>query len=79
MREWRYNHAFLIPARGGGEWSALHPGRFTPRKQLLVRNEYQAGRPPKDGVDTLVKRKKISRPGQEMSFTVLERTTNYMD
>jgi hypothetical protein len=58
MGEWRYNHAFLNPALGGGEWSTLRPGRFTPRAQLLVRNEYEAGRAPKDGVDALVNGKK---------------------
>jgi len=79
MGEWRYNHAFLIPALGGGEWSALRPGRFTPRKQLLVRNEDEVGWAPQRRCGHFGGEKKISQPGQEINSTVLETADNYTD
>jgi hypothetical protein len=37
------NHVFLTLTLVGGEWPALHPGRFIPRKSPLDR---RVGRPP---------------------------------
>jgi hypothetical protein len=36
LREWRYSsmHSLTL-ALDGGEWSASHPGRFTPRERDL--------------------------------------------
>jgi hypothetical protein len=31
-----YIHIFLTSALGGGEWSALRPGRFTPGEEAPV-------------------------------------------
>jgi hypothetical protein len=50
-------HAFLTSALGGGEWSASHPGRFTPRE--IAPGTYWIGSwvGSRDGLDAVVKRK----------------------
>jgi len=38
-----YLHIFLTVVPHGGEWSASHPGSFTPRDVLLVLIGWEAG------------------------------------
>jgi len=50
-----HEDVFLTLAPNGGEWSASHPGCFTPRKSL----QYPLARKLGISLDAMAKRKKI--------------------
>jgi hypothetical protein len=52
-----YNHIFLTSALAGGEWSASHPGRFTPGTHWVDSRV---------GLDDVEKRKFFTLPGLEL-------------
>jgi hypothetical protein len=53
-------HAFLISALNGGEWSASHPGRFTPRERAPGTHCIGGWVGPIAVLDAVVKRKILS-------------------
>jgi hypothetical protein len=54
----------LTSALDGGEWSALHLGRFTPRERAPVTHWIGGWVGPRSGLDAVVKRK-ITSPRRE--------------
>jgi hypothetical protein len=50
-------HAFLTSALDGGEWSASHPGLFTPRERATGTHCIGGWVGPRTGLGTVVKRK----------------------
>jgi hypothetical protein len=63
--EWRYSSILsLTSALGGGEWSASHPSRFTPRVRAPGTHWIRAWVDPRTILDAVVKRK-IPSPRRE--------------
>jgi hypothetical protein len=60
-----YIHIFLTPALAGGEWSASHPGRFTPEERAPV-THWIGWVGPRTGMDAVEKRKFLTLPGLEL-------------
>jgi FtsP/CotA-like multicopper oxidase with cupredoxin domain len=52
-----YFYAFLNSALDGGEWSASHPGRSTPKERAPGIHWIGGWMEPKAGLDTVVKKK----------------------
>jgi hypothetical protein len=52
-----YLEAFLTLALDGGEWSASHPGRFTPRERAPGTHGIGGWVVPRAGLDAEVRRK----------------------
>jgi hypothetical protein len=76
-----YLHAFLTSALDGGEWSALRPGRFTPRERAPGTPWIGGWVGSRAVLDTVVKRK-ISSPRRESNprtLTVQPITQRYTD
>jgi hypothetical protein len=65
MREWIYIDDFLTTVLVGGEWSALHPGRFTPMDRRLGGPQSQSGRRGE-------KKKALTLPGIELDLSVFQ-------
>jgi hypothetical protein len=59
-------HVFLISAPVGGEWSASHPGRFTPGERAPGTNWIGGQVVPRTGLDDVEKRKCLTLPGFEL-------------
>jgi hypothetical protein len=57
---------FLTSAIVGGEWSASHPGRFTPRERTRGTHWLGGWVDPRAGLDDVTKRKILSLPGLEL-------------
>jgi hypothetical protein len=57
-------HAFLTSTLDGGEWSASHPGRLTPRERAPGTQWIGGWVGPRAVLDTVVKRK-IPSPRRE--------------
>jgi hypothetical protein len=57
---------FLTPALVGGEWSASHPGRFTPEERAPGTHWKGGWVDPRTGLDYVDKRKFLSLPGLEL-------------
>jgi hypothetical protein len=58
IEEWRYSSTHsLTLALYGGEWSALRPGRFTPRERTPDTHWIGGWVGPRAGLDAVVKRK----------------------
>jgi hypothetical protein len=51
--------AFLTLALDGGEWSASHPGRFTPREIIPFSLRIGGWKGPSDYLDDVKKRKSL--------------------
>jgi hypothetical protein len=63
--EWRYSSTHsLTSALDGGEWSASHPGRFTPKETAPDTHWIGGWVGPRTVLDAVVKRK-IPSPRQE--------------
>jgi hypothetical protein len=56
-------HIFLTLALAGGEWSASHPGRFTPAERASGTHCIGGSVDPRAGMDGLEKRKFLHPPG----------------
>jgi hypothetical protein len=59
-------HVFLTSALIGGEWSASHPGRFTPGKRAPRTHWIGSWVDPRAGLDDVEKRKFLTLPGLEL-------------
>jgi hypothetical protein len=57
---------FLISALGGGEWSTLRPGRFTPRERASGTHWTGGWVDPRAGLDDVEKRKFFTLSGLEL-------------
>jgi hypothetical protein len=58
LEEWRYSSTHsLTSALDGGEWSASHPGRFTPRERTRGTHWIGGWVGPRAVLDAVVKRK----------------------
>jgi hypothetical protein len=57
-------HIFLNSALAGGEWSASHSGRLTPRERAP--GTHCIGGDPRAGLDDVEKRKILTPPGLEL-------------
>jgi hypothetical protein len=65
MGEWRYSSTHsLTSALDGGEWSASHPGRFTPRERAPGTHWIGGWVSPRAVLDAVVKGK-IPSPRRE--------------
>jgi hypothetical protein len=61
-----YIHIFLISALAGGEWSASHPGRFTPWERAPATHWIGGWVHPRAGQDDVKKRRFLTLPGLEL-------------
>jgi hypothetical protein len=66
MGEWMYIHIFLTSELGGGEWSASHPGSFTPGERASDTHWMGGWVNPGAGLDDLEKRKFLTLLGLEL-------------
>jgi hypothetical protein len=57
-------HAFLTSSLDGGEWSASHPGYFTPRERATGTYLKGGWMGPRAGLDMVLKRKIPSPHGE---------------
>jgi hypothetical protein len=64
-------HIFLTSALAGGEWSASHPGRFTPGERGFPTHWIGGWVDPRAGLDDMEDRKFLTLPGLE--FRPLDR------
>jgi hypothetical protein len=66
--EWRYSSTHsLTSALDGGEWSASHPGHFTPRERIHGTHWIGGCVGPRAVLDVVVKRK-IPSPRRKSNF-----------
>jgi hypothetical protein len=56
-----YIHIFFTSALAGGDWSASHPGRFTPRETVPGKHWIRGWVDPRVGLDPLVVQPVTSR------------------
>jgi hypothetical protein len=71
MGEWRYSSTHsLTSALDGGEWSASHPSRFTPRESAPGTHWIGGWVGPRAILDAVVKRK-IPSPLRELNLRTL--------
>jgi hypothetical protein len=59
-------HIFLTSALVGGEWSASHPGRFTPGERDPGTHWIGGWVDPRAGLEDVEKRKFLTIPGLEL-------------
>jgi hypothetical protein len=59
-------HIFLTSALDGGEWSASHPGRFTPRETNHGTHWIGGWVGPRTGLDDIDRSKILPLPGLEL-------------
>jgi hypothetical protein len=59
-------HIFLTSALAGGEWSASHPCRFTPRERAPGTHWIGSWVSPRAGLDDVEKRKFLTLPGLDL-------------
>jgi hypothetical protein len=61
-----YIHIFLTSVLAEGEWSAPHPGRFTPEETALDTHWIGCWVDPRAGLDDIEKRKFLTLPGLKL-------------
>jgi hypothetical protein len=59
-------HTFLTSALDGGEWTASHPGRFTPGERAPGTHWIGGWVGPRADLDDVEKRKFLTLPGSEL-------------
>jgi hypothetical protein len=69
-------HIFLTSALAGGEWSALHPGRFTLGERALSTHWRGGFVEPRAGLDDVEKRKFLTLPEVELRPSVVQRVAS---
>jgi hypothetical protein len=74
-------HIFLTSAVVGGEWSASHPGRFTPGERAYGTHWIGGWLDPRAGLDDMEKRKfspyRYSNSDPSVAHPVASRYTDY--